>query len=156
MEEIQGNTGAYNQEELDTLEKAKRIRMGIVDAMVKDGIPDNTREIRLLNEVLMSMESSIHTGVANRIKYVDGQNTANIQATVAETLRQAAIMTAQNKAAITVVDVEELSDEEVVDGEMEINPVELPVSDFMVDLDADSVDDEDDDYEDDDEEEDEK
>ena len=107
MEEIQGNTGAYNQEELDTLEKAKRIRMGIVDAMVKDGIPDNTREIRLLNEVLMSMESSIHTGVANRIKYVDGQNTANIQATVAETLRQAAIMTAQNKAAITVVDVEE-------------------------------------------------
>ena len=150
-----GNTGAYNQEELDTLEKAKRIRMGIVDAMVKDGIPDNTREIRLLNEVLMSMESSIHTGVANRIKYVDGQNTANIQATVAETLRQAAIMTAQNKAAITVVDVEELSDEEVVDGEMEINPVELPVSDFMVDLDADSVDDEDEDYEDDDEEEDE-
>ena len=103
----------------------------------------------------MSMESSIHTGVANRIKYVDGQNTANIQATVAETLRQAAIMTAQNKAAITVVDVEELSDEEVVDGEMEINPVELPVSDFMVDLDADSVDDEDEDYEDDDEEEDE-
>ena len=155
MEEIQGNTGAYNQEELDTLEKAKRIRMGIVDAMVKDGIPDNTREIRLLNEVLMSMESSIHTGVANRIKYVDGQNTANIQATVAETLRQAAIMTAQNKAAITVVDVEELSDEEVVDGEMEINPVELPVSDFMVALDADSVDDEDEDYEDDDEEEDE-
>ena len=30
----------------DTLEKAKRIRMGIVDAMVKDGIPDNTTEIR--------------------------------------------------------------------------------------------------------------
>ena len=128
----------------------------IVDVMTKDGVPESNRDIRLLNEVLTAMEDSIHTGVANRIKYVGEQNTANIQATVAETLRQAAIMTAQNKAAITVVDVEELSDEEVVDGEMEINPVELPVSDFMVDLDADSVDDEDGDYEDDDEEEDEE
>ena len=126
------STGAYNQNEVDMLAKAQSIRNAIVDVMTKDGVPESNRDIRLLNEVLTAMEDSIHTGVANRIKYVGEQNTANIQAMVVESLRQAALKQAHAgsiKAKDVVIDA--LPDEEIVPGEMEIEPSELIVSDFV-------------------------
>jgi len=52
MAEETNNNSIYSEEEIEILEKTKKIRLGIMDALTKDGIPTHIGTVRVLNEVL--------------------------------------------------------------------------------------------------------
>lgn len=62
------NNSVFSQEENEQLDKARRIRSSMIDEMVKEGIPQSPKDLRLLNEILSSQETSISTRAGTRLK----------------------------------------------------------------------------------------
>lgn len=58
----------FSQEEIKQLDNVRDIRAEMIRTLTKDGIPDNPRDIRLLNEVLTAQEGGIHSRVGSRLK----------------------------------------------------------------------------------------
>ena len=119
----------YTEEESALLNKTKNIRIRIVDHMVKDGPPERVGDIRVLNEMLSSLESSTHTAVSNRLKHKDTGNTEAMLDLVAETLKQAGNQPV-NKRVSKVTIPDNIIDVDLVPGETDINPTSLDISEF--------------------------
>lgn len=58
----------FSTPEIQQLDRVRDIRSDLINTMVADGIPDNPRDIRLLNELLSAQESGIHSRVGSRLK----------------------------------------------------------------------------------------
>lgn len=115
------NNSLYTEEEQRLLKLTREKRVNIIEDMTKDGTP-SYKEVEVLNQVLTSLDKSIHDGVANRVKLQDSNNKAEILATVAETIKQLKLNRAKAKNE-AVGDVE-LTDDyiptDIVAGEQEM------------------------------------
>ena len=119
-------------EEDRILNKTLSIREQIVDHMIKDGIPSKTSEIRVLNEVLNSMDSQVLGKIDRRQKQEDNNNNEKylemIRAIVLETEKLQDNVEVRQE--IPEVDIE-LTDAEIVPGEDKIEYEELNPEDFI-------------------------
>lgn len=125
------NNSIYTQEELNTFAKSRMIRMKIVDAMTEREVPTKVGEIRVINELLTSLDKNAQDSAANRLKYQEGQSQEAMQATIVGILKEMS----GNKQTITresnpVVPDEFIPTDTVV-GELEINPEQLDPTAFL-------------------------
>ena len=124
----------YNEQEKIDLEDIRNIRRGLIKQMTSDGLPKDSKYIRLLNEVMMSAEDSIHKGVENKIKYADVQSSSETKCMIAEMLKQVSLQRMKSNANIDVDNavINPLDDSEMVPGELDTEPVELDANEFMM------------------------
>jgi hypothetical protein len=121
----------FTQEEQETLDKIKKIRLEIMDSMTSGGVPDKVGEIRVLNEVLSAVDKMTADSAAIRIKQDVAANNGAIVDTVVELLKQSR---ANRQKYIESGIAPEISSElqyvTVVDGEADINPEPLVPEEF--------------------------
>ncbi len=80
------DTELFLPEEMRILNKTLSIREKIVDELTKDGVPVNSRDIRVLNEVLNAMDANVLGRVDRRLKKQEDDNNNNVTAMVKELL----------------------------------------------------------------------
>ena len=112
----------YTQEEQEILDYSRKVRLDVVKDMTKGGTP-GYKEVEVLNQVLTSLDKSVHDSVSNRVKLQDSNNKAEILATVAETIKQIKLDRAKAKREAMEVDTQ-LDDSyvpiDIVPGEQEM------------------------------------
>jgi len=120
-------------EEERLLNKTITIRERIVDKMTEGGIPSKTSEIRVLNEVLNSIDSQILGRIDRRQKQEDNNNNEKylemIRTIVLET-EKLQDKIEHNPITEPVIDIE-LNDEDIVPGEDKIEYEELDPNEFV-------------------------
>lgn len=84
----QNNNSIYTQEELDILKLTREKRLTIVNDMTRNGTPPKAGEVEVLNQVLTSLDKSVHDTVSNRLKHQENNNKAEIMLSVAEAIKQ--------------------------------------------------------------------
>ena len=120
----------YTEDELVLLEKTKKIRVDIADNMTKNGVPNSVAEIRVLNEVLTTLDKSVNETVANRLKHNENENKEALLDTVALALSN--ISKTKTAATNRVIDApEEYIPDDIVPGETDIGVSQLNPSDFI-------------------------
>lgn len=124
----------YNEQEKIDLDDIRNIRRGLIKQMTQDGLPKDSKYIRLLNEVMMSAEDSIHKGVENKIKYADVQSSTETKGMIAEMLKQVSLQRMKSNSDIGVDNavINPLDDTDMVPGELDTEPVELDANEFMM------------------------
>lgn len=123
----------FTQEEQERLNKYSNLRDSMINVMTKDGTPDTSREIRLLNELLMAGEANIQKSAENRLKHEDNLNKEAIAESVSQALKQIHIAKVNTPVRETnEVDVpDQVIPVDLVPGETEINPAKLNPEDFL-------------------------
>ena len=69
----------FQPEEARLLNKTVDIREKIVDHLLKDGIPYKTNEIRVINELLNSIDSNVLGRVDRRLKHKENENSSDMK-----------------------------------------------------------------------------
>ena len=129
---MDNSVGIYTEEESSRLTKYTNFRDQMINVMFKGGVPENNKDIRLANELLMAGEKSIHDTAANRTKHQDNMNKEAILETVAEALK--AVATSQlvnNVVNITPEVSDQFIPNDIVEGETSINPEPLDPTQFL-------------------------
>ena len=120
---MENNNSLYTQEELDILKLTREKRLTMVNDMTKGGTP-GYKEVEAINQMLTSLDKSVHDSVSNRVKLQDTTNKTEILASVAEAIKQLNIQRAKAKQSNEVVDVD-LADEyipiDLVPGEQDMD-----------------------------------
>lgn len=125
----------FTDEEQEILSRTKKVRIDIVDNMVKGGVPDKVGEVRVLNEILGGLDKMVQDSAANRLKHEENLNNEGTKDMVSEMIRSVAL-TRSKQAALSdgnkpVLEAAYIpNDEDVVDGELEISPDSLDPDDF--------------------------
>lgn len=78
----------FSKPEIEQLNTVREIRSRMISQMVGDGIPDNPRDIRLLNELLTAQESGIHSRVGSRLKKQEISNAEMAKDQIIQILKQ--------------------------------------------------------------------
>lgn len=129
---MENTTGIYTEEESDRLSKYTNLRDQMINVMFKGGVPENNKDIRLANELLMAGEKSIHDAASNRTKHQDNMNREAILETVAETLK---LVATKQLTTVSVDKNTEIPDQfvpkDIVEGETAINPEPLDPTEFL-------------------------
>jgi len=116
-------------EETRLIKKSLDIREQMVDKLIEDGIPKDTRKIRVINEVLNSIDSLVLGKVDRRLKHGENQN----QQDMVELVKEVLLAVEKQKTSvgpIEIPEIEPLSPDELVPGEDKIEYEELDISDF--------------------------
>ena len=121
----------YNNEEENDLELTRTLRKSMLESIFRDGVPKDTRLYRVANEIMNSMDTSVHTKAGNRLKHQEVQNTEAILNTVTETLRNAQLVMLQNNKSRTIELQDEYVPVDIVPGETDITPEKLELRDFV-------------------------
>lgn len=120
---MENNNSLYTQEELDILKLTREKRLTMVNDMTKGGTP-GYKEVEVINQMLTSLDKSVHDSVSNRVKLQDTNNKTEILASVAEAIKQLNMQRAKAKQSNEVVDVD-LADEyipiDLVPGEQDMD-----------------------------------
>lgn len=121
----------YQRDELELINLSKQVRGDIVKELVKDGVPTSSRDIRVLNEVLNSMDAQINSLAATRLKLKDVEDNTESRLVVREMLE--AIRTKKenlnnNNREIYVPD--SVIPTDIVTGELDVGKQELDISEF--------------------------
>lgn len=125
------NNSIYTNDELEVMEKTKKIRINVIDHMVKDGLPDKVGEIRVLNELLSAAEKNVQDSANNRLKFQDNQNKEAVIETVAEMFKKIHTQKANSYNPDKIVELEdEYIPIDIVHGETEITPGQLELELF--------------------------
>ena len=104
---MENNNSLYTQEELDILKLTREKRLTMVNDMTKGGTP-GYKEVEVINQMLTSLDKSVHDSVSNRVKLQDTNNKTEILASVAEAIKQLNMQRAKAKQSNEVVDVEHI------------------------------------------------
>lgn len=128
------NNNLYTQEEQELLDYSRQVRLTMVKDMTKGGTP-SYKEVEVVNQVLTSLDKSVHDSVSNRVKLQDSSNKAEILAAVAETIKQARLE--QIKAKEAAIEVEtDLGEEyipiDMVPGEQEMDQKQFTLEELTV------------------------
>jgi len=108
----------FQPEEARLINKTVQIREQIVDHLLKDGIPYKTSEIRVINELLNSIDSNILGRVDRRLKHKENENNNDLKEIVKAVLLESEKRKREAKANGPVEALpEEYVLEEVVPGE---------------------------------------
>lgn len=124
----------FTDEEQEILDRTKKVRVDIVDSMVKGGVPEKVGEVRVLNEVLSGLDKMVQDSAANRLKHEENLNSEGVKDMVSEIIRAVALDRSRNSDGPVVKPVLEDEyiphDDDTVDGELEISPDALNPDDF--------------------------
>lgn len=126
------NNSIYTEGELSDLQKAKQIRLKIVDSMTQDGksVPDRVGDIRVLNEVITGLEKSAHDSASNRLKFQDTQNQEAVAETVSELLKQISTKQSVTNNVKNIMLDDKYVPSDIVPGETDISPEQLAINVF--------------------------
>ncbi len=124
----------YTQREQAIIDRNLDRREQLISAMMADGVPTKTGEVRVIKEVIESIDNKITETAKLRLKHDENTNAANAAENAAEILKAIAsrkateIFIPQNNSI-------ELEDKymdtiEIVAGELEINPPTLTLDDI--------------------------
>jgi len=124
------NNSIFTIEELEIMERTKKVRLDVITSMTKDRVPEKTNELRVLNEYMNSLDDTVQRSVANRLKHEETSSKEAIMMHVAATLQNinSSIPMAGNRTT-------DLHDDyipvDIVPGETDINPTKLLAGDFL-------------------------
>ena len=128
------NNSVYTEEELNILKKTEEIRLRIVNKMTEKDIPSKTSELRVLNEILNSLDKSVHDKVSNKLKQKENENKSAMLDTVAEALT---IITKKQKQQViqnrTIEVPDSVVPDDIVPGETDINSLPIELEDIVGD-----------------------
>lgn len=126
--------GMFTETELCDLEMSAKIRRDIAVKMTEKGAPTDNRDIRVLNEVLNSLDTQ-RMGIANaRLKKEDTKNKEGIADQVVAALLEISRSkkaTAISNPTITVQIPENYIPGDIVPGETTIYSEQLEIKDFV-------------------------
>jgi len=121
-------------EEHRVLDKTKRIREKIVDNYINEnGIPTRTSDIRVLNEVMNSMDSNITTTVDLRLKHEENKQTEDLTGAIVEifkSINDKGVNIDISKKQVSVED--KFVPDDVVPGEDQIEYQELDADEITL------------------------
>lgn len=115
--------GAFTEDETGLLNKSIVIRNQLIDDMVKDGVPENNRDRRLLLEALTQQDSSINTMANTRLKSKEVDQDSSFKEAVVELYKLANLKQAQ--VPDEPLELRENIEINMVDGLLEIGPDQL-------------------------------
>lgn len=123
-------SSVFLPEETRVLDKTLQLREDIIDNFIKNGLPDKTNEIRVLNELMNSMDSQVLSKVDKRLKVKEDSNNEVAINVIKELLKK----NDSKREALPVnkdlyIDIE-LDISEVVFGEDKIEYEELSLTDL--------------------------
>lgn len=58
----------FSRSEIDIQNKNRKYRQDMIDALMKNGVPESSRDIRLLNELISAQEASVNSRANTRLK----------------------------------------------------------------------------------------
>lgn len=124
----------FTDEEQEILNRTRKVRIDIVDNMVKGGVPDKVGEVRVLNEILGGLDKMVQDSAANRLKHEENLNNEGTKDMVSEVVKAIALDRTKSMSvggSKPVLEVEYIPDDtDVVEGELEISPDSLNPDDF--------------------------
>jgi len=121
----------YLPEEYRLINKTVNIRERIVDEMIKDGLPYKTNEIRVINELLNSIDSNVLGRVDRRIKQKSEEGEKDMRDLVKAIILEGEKIKKEMKPVELNQELpEEYILETVVPGEDSINYEELTLEDI--------------------------
>lgn len=121
----------YLPEEYRLINKTVNIRERIVDEMIKDGLPYKTNEIRVINELLNSIDGNVLGRVDRRLKHSENEGEKDMRDLVKTIILEGDKI----KREMKPIELNQtLSDEYVVDnllpGETQIEYEEITLEDI--------------------------
>ena len=124
--------GFFNSEENRILDKTMQLREDILDSMTADGIPEKTNEIRVIKEVIESMDKKVMDSANLRAKVNKDKSDTKMSELVIQTLKNRAKYRHDTVPAERILELEEsYIPDDVVEGEMEMGPAELDANDYI-------------------------
>jgi hypothetical protein len=127
------NNEIYTEEEQESLRFTQGKRLLIVNKLMENDVPTKVGEVRVINELLNSIDSATMEGAKTRIKAKEATNGKAAVAMVTETLkalsRQRALLPKQHSSAIELQD--EHVPDDIVYGELDIHPDRLLIEEFV-------------------------
>ena len=130
---MENSNSIFTEDEEKILEMTKRVRIDILKNMTKGGIPSNTAELRIINEVSTSLDKVVQDSASNRAKHNDVQNKEATNLLVAAALRSVREKKPEHVQNRIIELGSEHTRDNVVPGEMDINPMPLDPADFLED-----------------------
>lgn len=123
----------YTEEELDLLEKSKKLRVGLVDNLVIHADPtakNYNSTARVVNELLTSLDKTIHDSANTRLKHQDSQNVGNMADIMAGIFKEIHTQNANAPKRETVILEDKFLPDNLVPGELSIEQPVLELKDF--------------------------
>ena len=127
--------GILTKEEQERLEFTYGLRRKILDNKFADGrIPNDHEEIEVLDGIMKSMDKQIFDKANARLKQKENQTKEETLTAVAEALKRISSDKAKNINSNRSIEVQDnIMPLETVEGEMDINPIQLNISDIITD-----------------------
>lgn len=125
------NSSVYTEEEIAVLEKTKKVRLDVINNMTKEGVPNKTSDLRVMNEYMNSLDEAINKAATNRLKHEDNNNKDAIAASIASALLEIDNRRQDMTRARVLVMPDDYIPTDIVPGEMDINPSKLDINDFI-------------------------
>jgi len=135
MEGNINNSSIYTEEEMELLEKSKKVRIGMVDNILEANKNKITHggTARVVNEILTSLDTSINNSATARLKHSENTNKEAILDMVSEIIINDHKLRSKSKVEGVIPDIPtEYSSVELVPGELELEPEPLELKDFTV------------------------
>lgn len=126
---MENNSTIYTEEELGILKLTKEKRLKMVDDMTKDGTP-SYKEVEVINQMLTSLEKSVHDTVSNRLKHQDNNNKAEIISSVAEAIRQ---IKSNTQSALPLDDASTIIADEFIPTDIVLGEADMEKRQFTLD-----------------------
>lgn len=123
----------YTEEELELLEKSKKLRVGLVDNLVIHADPtakNYNSTARVVNELLTSLDKTIHDSANTRLKHQDSQNVGNMADIMAGIFKEIHTQNANAPKRETVILEDKFLPDNLVPGELSIEQPVLELKDF--------------------------
>jgi hypothetical protein len=125
----------FNETEQTLIDKSLAAKIKMIDTLTsgKEVSKEEKSTIRLLNEVLNGVDSSVNAFANTRLKAVSDENQAQTQSRALEILQGISRTKVPTGKSISVYmsEVEELGDDEIVMGETADGYEELELKDFV-------------------------
>jgi len=128
--EPDASNSIFTKEELELLALTRSVRVDIIKEMIRGGVPDKVNEIRVLNEMALSLDKNITDSANIRIKHTDASNTEATLNIVAEALKSVAKANMTPGEQLIELPVE-LDVDDFAPGENVIEAEVLDVDDFI-------------------------
>jgi len=122
------NSSIYGTDEQRILDKTMDVREQMVDNFIKGGVPEKTNEIRVINEVLNSMDAQVMSKVSNRLKTDESKNDSEILSMVKNILLSSSSELENMEALEAPVIDQTLTEDDIVLGEDSIELTELDLN----------------------------
>jgi len=121
----------FQEEGAKVLQKSLHIREAVVDEIIKDGVPTSSRDIRVLNEVLNSMDALVFGKVDRKLKKKETSDNGRVLEMVKTIIKNNQKL--KNEIAIEAVSPELGEEHEIIDlvpGETKVEYEEITLDEI--------------------------